>query len=77
MRKLLWITAGLFVLDLLVILLARPLLILIEGNHEGIGWGVVALRYFAAAIGVGLGIFLVIAWNVIGRIPLDKKNPGA
>ena len=71
MKRLLQITAGLIVVDLLVIAFARPLLTLFEGNHEGIGWGVLAVRYAAAAIGAGLGLFLLVVW--IARHNLPKE----
>ncbi len=77
MKKLLWITAGLLVLDGLFLIFTRPLLVLVEGDHEYIELGVIVIRFITVSVGLGIGVVLLIAWCVISQIPPEKKNPGA
>ena len=69
MRKRYWILGGVLVLDLLVVLFARPLLLLLEGNHGERGWGVPAVRRGGGVVAVGLGIALVVVWNLDCNLP--------
>ena len=64
MRKWYWILAGLLALDLLVFLLAWPILTVLEGAHSELSWGVWATRTACGVIAGILIVALIVVWNI-------------